>query len=43
MRDNNAENIPNDCDRQSAAMQDATKTVLVLGRRRSGSAIIHVT
>jgi hypothetical protein len=43
MRDNNAENIPNDCDRQSAAMQDATKTVLVLGRRRSGGAIIHVT
>ena len=37
MRDNNAENIPDDCDRQSAVMQDATKTVLVRGRRRSGA------
>ena len=41
MRDNNAGNMPDDCDRQSAVMQDATKTVLVRGRRRSGGAI-HV-
>lgn len=41
MRDNNAENMPDDCDRQSAVMQNATKTMLVRGRRRSGGAI-HV-
>ncbi len=41
MRENNAENIPDDWDRQSAVMQDATKTMLVRGRRLGGSAI-HV-
>jgi hypothetical protein len=41
MRENNAENMPDDWDRQSAVMQDATKTMLVRGRRLGGSAI-HV-
>ena len=41
MRENNAENVPDQRGRQRAVMQNATRTVLVLGRRRVGSAI-HV-
>jgi len=42
MPENNAENMPDDWDRQSTFMQDATKAMLVRGRRRSGGAI-HVS
>jgi hypothetical protein len=39
VRENNAENMPDDWDRQSTIMQDATKTMLVRGRRRGWGAI----
>jgi hypothetical protein len=41
MRENNAENMPDDWDRQSAVMQDATKTMRVFGCRRGWGAV-HV-